>query len=67
MALDTEGLVYKNSFYLSIEIYGMQPFAYFWPIVSYIFSLFQCQHPTSYEILLSQDYYYIFEMKSGVE
>ena len=66
MALDTEGLVYKNSFYLSIEIYDMQPFAYFWPIVSYIFSLLQCQHPTSYEILLSQDYYYIFEMKSGV-
>ena len=66
MALDTEGLVYKNSLNLSIEVYDMQPFAYFLPIVSYIFSLLQCQHPTSYEILLSHDYYYIFEMKSGV-
>ena len=66
MALDTEGSVYKNSFNLSIEIYDMQPFAYFLPILSYNFSLLQCQHPTSYEILLSQDYYYIFEMKNGV-
>ena len=66
MDLDTEGSAYKNSSNLSIEIYDMQPFAYFLPIISYIFSLLQCQHPTSYEILLSQGYYDIFEMKSGV-
>ena len=66
MALDSEGSAYKNSFNISSEIYDMQPFAYFLPIVSYIFSLLQCQHPTSYDILLSQDYYDIFEMKGGV-